>query len=190
MLKRKLLDQVSDVARFRHLSLRTEEAYRSWIKRFILFHDKRHPKDLGAEEIRAFLTHLALYRHVAASTQNVALNALLFLYRDVLKQEFPDLGAFERAKRPHRLPTVFTREEVAAVLAQLTGVHYLMASLLYGAGLRLMECLRLRVKDVDFALHQLTVREGKGAQDRVTMLPDSVYEGVCVAMARKPGMFF
>ena len=151
--KTKLLDQMRLVLRLKHLSIRTEHAYINWAKRFIVFHDKRHPKDLGAEEIRAFLTHLALHRHVAASTQNVALNALLFLYRDVLKQEFPDLGAFERAKRPPRLPTVFTREEVAAVLAQLTGVHYLMASLLYGAGLRLMECLRLRVKDVDFAYH-------------------------------------
>jgi integron integrase len=172
--KTKLLDQMRLVLRLKHLSIRTGHAYINWAKRFIVFHDKRHPKDLGAEEIRAFLTHLALHRHVAASTQNVALNALLFLYRDVLKQEFPDLGAFERAKRPHRLPTVFTREEVAAVLAQLTGVHYLMASLLYGAGLRLMECLRLRVKDVDFAYHQIVVRSGKGEQDRVTMLPRTV----------------
>lgn len=169
--KTKLLDQMRLVLRLKHLSVRTEHAYINWAKRFIVFHGKRHPKDMGAEEIRAFLTHLALHRHVAASTQNVALNALLFLYRDVLKQEFPDPGAFERAKRPRRLPTVFTQAEVAAILAQLAGVHYLMASLLYGAGLRLMECLRLRVKDVDCAYHQIVVRSGKGEQDRVTMLP-------------------
>jgi integron integrase len=126
---------------------------------------------MGAEEIRAFLTHLAIDCRVAASTQNVALNALLFLYRHVLQQDFPALGNLERAKRPRRVPTVFTPEEVTAVLAQLTGMHHLMASLLYGAGLRLMECLRLRVKDLDFAYHQITVRDGKGGQDRVTILP-------------------
>jgi len=176
--KTKLLDQMRLILRLKHLSIRTEQAYINWAKRFIVFHDKRHPKDMGAEEIRTFLTHLALDRHVAASTQNVALNALLFLYRDVLKQDFPDLGAFERAKRPRRLPTVFTRAEVAAVLAQLAGEHSLMASLLYGAGLRLMECLRLRVKDVDFAYHQIVVRSGKGEQDRVTMLPRTIEDAL------------
>jgi integrase len=125
--KTKLLDQMRLVLRLKHLSIRTEYAYITWTKRFIVFHEKRHPKDMGAEEIRAFLTPLALHRHVAASTQNVALNALLFLYRDVLKQELPELGTFERAKRPRRLPTVFTRGEVTMVLAQLAGVHYLMA---------------------------------------------------------------
>jgi integron integrase len=169
--KTTLLDQARLVLRLKHMSYRTEIAYLSWIKRFILFHDKRHPKEMGAPEIRAFLAHLALHDQVAASTQNGALNALLFLYRHVLKLPFPDLGDIERAQRPRRLPTVLTREEAQAVLAQLSGVPHLMASLLYGAGLRLMECVRLRVKDVDFAYQQITVRHGKGGQDRVTMLP-------------------
>jgi integron integrase len=166
------------VLRLKHLSPRTEYAYITWTKRFIVFHEMRHPKDMGAEEIRTFLTYLALQRRVAASTQNVALNALLFLYRDVLKQALPEIGVFERAKRPRRLPTVFTREEVTVVLAQLAGVHYLMASLLYGAGLRLMECLQLRVQDVDFAYHHIVVRSGKGAQDRMTMLPRSIEDAL------------
>lgn len=167
----RLLDQMREVLRLKHLSFRTEEAYISWAKRFILFHDKRHPRDMGAAEIRAFLSYLATHEHVAASTQNSALNALLFLYRSVLKQPFPHLEDIERAKRPCRLPTVFSREEVHAILTRLTGMPHLMTSLLYGAGLRLMECVRLRVKDVDFTYHQITVRDGKGAQDRVTMLP-------------------
>jgi integron integrase len=180
----KLLDQMRLAIRLRHLSQRTEQAYISWSRRFILFHQKRHPKEMGAEEIRAFLTHLAVNSRVAASTQNVALNALLFLYRHVLRQDFPPLNTLERAKRPHRVPTVFTREEVAAILAQLTGMHHLMACLLYGAGLRLMECLRLRVKDVDFASHQITVRHGKGAQDRMTMLPQAIKEPLHHHLAR------
>jgi integron integrase len=158
------------------MSLHTEEAYVSWVKRFILFHAKRHPSDMGADEIRAFLTHLAVHGKVAASTQNGALNALVFLYRHVLKQPFSDLEGIERAKRPRRIPTVFTAEETRALLAQLSGTPRLMAGLLYGAGLRLMECVRLRVKDVDFAYQQITVRDGKGAQDRVTMLPQSLQE--------------
>jgi integron integrase len=174
MAKPKLLDQVREAMRLRHMSYRTEEAYVNWIRRFIFFHNRRHPKDMGADEIRAFLSHLAVHLHVAASTQNVALNALLFLYRHVLRQEFPELGEIERAKRPRRLPTVLTREEITAMLAQLRGTHHLMASLLYGSGLRLMECLRLWVKDLDVAYRQLTVRDGKGAQDRVTMLPQSL----------------
>jgi integron integrase len=173
--KPKLLDQARLVLRLRHMSYRTEIAYLSWIKRFILFHHKRHPKDMGASEIRAFLAHLALHEQVAASTQNGALNALLFLYRHVLKQSFPDLDDVERAQRPQRLPTVFTREEAHAVLAQLRDMPALMARLLYGAGLRLMECVRLRVTEVDFASHQITVRHGKGGQDRVTMLPQSLH---------------
>ena len=173
--KPKLLDQARLVLRLRHMSYRTEIAYLSWIKRFILFHHKRHPKDMGASEIRAFLAHLALHEQVAASTQNGALNALLFLSRHVLKQPFPDLDDVERAQRPQRLPTVFTRGEAHAVLAQLRDMPALMARLLYGAGLRLMECVRLRVKDVDFAYHQITARHGKGGQDRVTMLPQSLH---------------
>jgi integron integrase len=176
MTKPTLLTQVRDALRLRHVSLRTEEAYVAWIKRYIVFHNRRHPWDMGAEEIRAFLTYLAVDRHVAASTQNVALNALVFLYRYVLRQEFPELGEIPRARQPRRLPTVFAPEEVHAVLAELTGMHRLMASLLYGAGLRLMECVRLRVQDVDFAYRQVTVRDGKGAQDRVTMLPQVLEE--------------
>jgi len=166
------------VLRLKHMSIRTEEAYVLWAKRFILFHHKRHPKDMGAQEIRAFLAHLAVHDHVAASTQNVALHALVFLYRAVLKQDFPELGKIERAKRPRHVPVVFTREEVSGVLAHLNGMPHLMASLLYGAGVRLMECVRLRVKDVDVAYHQITVHDGKGAHDRVTMLPQSVEPGL------------
>lgn len=172
----RLLDQMREVLRLKHLSYRTEEAYVSWVKRFILFHDKRHPRDMGAEEIRAFLSHLATHERVAASTQNSALNALLFLYRSVLKHPFPQLGDLERAKRPRRLPTVFSREEVDAMLSRLTGMPHLMGSLLYGAGLRLLECARLRVKDIDFPYHQITIRDGKGAQDRVTVLHRSLEE--------------
>ena len=174
--KTKLLDQMRDVLRLKHLSLRTEKAYISWVKRFILFHEKRHPKDMGASEIRDFLSYLATHDHVAASTQNSAFSALLFLYRYVLHQPSPQLEGIERAKRPHRVPTVLTRQEVQMVLSTLSGMPFLMASLLYGAGLRLMEGVRLRVKDLDFAYHQITVRDGKGAQDRVTMLPCSLVE--------------
>lgn len=172
----RLLDQMREVLRLKHLSFRTEETYVSWVKRFILFHEKRHPKDMGAAEIRAFLTHLATHGQVAASTQNSALNALLFLYRSVLKQPFPQLEDIERAKRPRRVPSVFSRAEVQAILSELSGLSHLMVGLLYGSGLRLMECVRLRVKDVDFTYHQITVRDGKGAQDRVTMLPRALVE--------------
>jgi site-specific recombinase XerD len=165
-----------NVIRLKHMSLRTEEAYVSWVKRFILFHDKRHPAAMGADAIRAFLTHLAVHGKVAALTQNGALNALIFLYRQVLKQPFPALEGIERAKRPKRIPTVFTADDMQALLAQLSGTPRLMAGLLYGAGLRLMEWVRLRVKDVDFAYQQITVRDGKGAQDRVTMLPQMLQE--------------
>jgi integron integrase len=174
--KGKLLDQMRQVMRLKHMSIRTEEAYVGWVRRFILFHDKRHPIDMGAQEIRAFLLHLAVHEKVAASTQHGALNALVFLYRHVPKQPFPELGEIERAKRPRRVPTVFTMEEATTVLAQLTGVHRLMANLLYGAGLRLMEGVRLRVKDVDVAYQQIIVRDGKGEQDRVTVLPQAVRE--------------
>jgi len=167
----KLLDQMRLTLRLRYMSLRTEQAYVGWTRRFILFHHTRHPREMGADEIRAFLTHLAVTGHVAASSQNVALHALLFLYRHVLQQPFAEIVDIERAKRPRRVPTVFTREEVHAVLTQLSGTPHLMASVLYGAGRRLMECVRLRVKDLDFAPHQLTVRDGNGAPDRVTMLP-------------------
>jgi integrase len=167
--KSHLLDRMRDSIRLKHLSYRTEEAYRNWAKRFIVFHDTRHPQDMGADEIRAFLTPLAVHDKVAASTQNGALNALLFLYRHVLRHPFPDLGEIERATRPRRVPAVLTQEEVQQVLAYLSGVPSLMARLLSGAGLRLMECVRRRVKELDVASRHMTVRNGKGAQDRVTI---------------------
>lgn len=167
----RLLDRVRDKIRLKHYSLRTEQAYLDWIKRFILHHGKRHPADMGATEVEAFLTHLAVAGKVAAATQNQAKSAILFLYREVLESELPWLEGVERAKAPKRLPVVLTREEAQAVLARLSGTHWLIGSLLYGAGLRIMECLRLRVKDVDFARGELLVRDGKGFKDRVTMLP-------------------
>jgi integron integrase len=172
----KLLDQVRDLIRLRHYSIRTEEAYSRWIKEYILYHQKRHPSQMGEHEVSEFLSNLALKRQVAASTQNQALSAILFLYRDVLKQPLDWIDNVERAKKPSRLPVVFTREEVRAILAQLNRSKWLMASLLYGSGLRLMECLRLRVKDIDFAYHQIVVRDGKGNKDRVTMLPTALKE--------------
>ena len=170
---KKLLDQVRDALRLKHYSIRTENSYVDWIRRYILFHHKRHPAEMGTAEIEAFLTHLAVEEHVAASTQNQALSALLFLYREVLHQDPGPIDAL-RARKPKRLPTVLTRDEVQRVIAQMSGTHQLMAKLLYGSGLRLMECLRLRVKDVDFTMRTITVRDGKGGQDRVTILPDSL----------------
>ena len=174
--KPKLLDQVRETIRRKHYSLRTEAAYIDWIKRYIFFHRKQHPRTMGAREMEQFLNYLAVDKKVAASTQNQALSALVFLYREVLRQEFDWMENLERAKRPARLPIVLTEAEVKGVLAHLDGRNWLMAGLLYGAGLRLMECVRLRVKDVDFAYGQITVRDGKGNKDRVTMLPVSVAE--------------
>lgn len=168
--KPKLLDQVRSALRLRHYSPRTEEAYCDWIRRFILFHGKRHPRGMAEAEIAAFLGHLAQERDVAASTQNQAMSALLFLYRDVLGLPLGFVDAFERPKRSARVPVVFTREEAHRVLAHLAGDYLLMAELLYGSGLRVMECVRLRVKDVDFGYRQITVRDGKGRKDRVTVL--------------------
>ena len=173
---KKLLDQVRDAIRRKHYSIRTEESYVNWIRRFILFHDKRHPREMGAPEVEAYLTYLAVEKKVAASTQNQALSALKFLYRHVLHQPLEGPLAPETAKRPKRLPTVLTREEVRRVLAHLQGTHLLMAQLLYGSGLRLMECMRLRVKDVDFSQQQILVRDGKGQKDRVTMLPATLVD--------------
>jgi integron integrase len=170
------LDQVREAVRARHYSLRTEEAYVRWTKRFILFHDKRHPRDMGVQEVQQFLTHLAVEGRVAAATQSQALSAIVFLYQQVLKQDIGWIDNVVRAKQPHRVPVVLTQDEVAAVLRHLSGTTWLMATLLYGSGLRLMECLRLRVKDLDFAYHQIVVRDGKGQQDRVTMLPQQVQE--------------
>jgi integron integrase len=171
-----LLDQVRGKIRLKHYSLRTEQAYSDWIRRFIRFHGTRHPREMGAAEVEAFLTHLAVDGKVAASTQNQAKSALLFLYKEVLESELPWLDNVEQAKAPKRLPVVLTRAEVQALLTRLDGTHWLMASLLYGAGLRLMECLRLRVKDVDFARKEILVRDGKGFKDRVTMLPVALVE--------------
>ena len=174
----RLLDQMRARIRRLGLSIRTEESYVGWVRRFILANGKRHPRDLGAREIEAFLTQLATHGQVAASTQNQALSALLFLYREVLQQELPWMDDIRRAKRPERLPVVLSREEVAALLTEMNGVPWLMASLLYGAGLRLMECVRLRVQDVDFVRHEITVRHGKGGKDRRTMLPAAAVEAL------------
>ena len=180
----KLLSQVRQQIRTRHYSIRTEEAYVSWIRDYILFHQKRHPAELNERDIGAWLSYLATERKVAASTQNQALSAILFLYREVLKVSLDWIDNIERARKPARLPVVFTREEVQAVLACLKDTPWLMASLLYGSGLRLMECVRLRVKDVDFAQRQIVVREGKGGRDRVTMLPLSLCEPLERQLAR------
>jgi integron integrase len=169
-----LLDRVRQALQARHYSDRTEQAYVAWIERFICFHGKRHPAEMGEREINQFLTDLAVKQKVSASTQNQALSALLFLYRHVLKREIGDLGEVIRARKPQHLPVVMTRDEVKAVLGHLTGDKWLMASLMYGAGLRLMECLRLRVKDIDFERSEITVRDGKGEKDRRTMLPASL----------------
>jgi integron integrase len=174
--KPKLLDQVRDVIRRKHYSIRTEQAYVDWIKRFIIYHGKRHPGEMAEEEVAKFLTHLARDLNVAASTQNQALSALLFLYKDVLKHEIGWLEKVERAKKPPKLPVVLSRDEVKQVFAHLHNVPKLMAGLLYGSGLRLMECVRLRIKDIDFALAQITVRDAKGGKDRVTMLPLNLSE--------------
>jgi integron integrase len=172
----KLLDQVRLTLRARHYSIRTEQAYVSCIRDFILFHEKRHPKGLGEQHISTWLSYLATERRVAASTQNQALSAILFLYHEVLGITLDRVEEVVRAKRPQRLPVVFTRQESADVLATLSGIHWLMANLLYGAGLRLMECLRLRVKDVEFSRNQINVRDGKGAKDCVSMLPEKLRE--------------
>lgn len=174
--KPRLLDEVRDRLRLKHYSLRTERAYVDWIKRYILFHGKLHPRDLGARHVEAFLTDLAVGRKVSASTQNQALAALLFLYREVLGIELPWLDDIVRAKKPQRLPVVLTVAEVQRLLARLDGSHGLMARMLYGTGMRLMECVRLRVKDVNFERNEIIVRDGKGGKDRVTMLPASLGE--------------
>lgn len=172
----RLLDRVRDEIRRRHYSLRTETSYLQWIRRFILFHGKRHPREMGRVEVAEFLTHLAVEGHVASPTQNQAFSALLFLYREVLELELSGLENVIRPRVPRRLPVVLTRVEVGAVLAELSGRHRLLAALLYGSGMRLMEGLRLRVKDLDFERLELAVRDGKGRNDRVTMLPASLVE--------------
>jgi len=172
--KPKLLDQVRQAIRTRHYSPKTEESYVHWIKRFIFFHKKRHPAEMGEKEIAQFLSSLASELHVSAATQNQALNGVLFLYREVLRKEIGYVDGVIRAKRPHRLPVVLTRQEVKSTLVALGQSDWLMVMLLYGAGLRLMECLQLRVKDIDFASNQILVLAGKGDKDRHTMLPTAV----------------
>lgn len=176
MTQQKLVDQVRNAIRVKHYSPRTEEAYWNWIKRFIIFHNKRHPNDMAESEISSFLSDLAVNKRVSASTQNQALSAILFLYNEVLKKPLDWIDNISRAKRPSRLPVVFTRQEVQSILRNLEGTKWLMASLLYGAGLRLTECLRLRVKDLDFSYGQMIVRDGKGSKDRITVMPDSLKE--------------
>jgi integron integrase len=185
----KLLDQVRDRLRVKHYSIRTKTQYVQWIKRFVLFHGKRHPRELGGPEVEAFLTHLAVEGNVAASTQNQALAALLFLYREVLEMELPWLDKVTRAKRPRHLPVVLNRQEVRRLLDEMSGVHGLMARLLYGTGMRLMECVRLRVKDVDFDRLEIIVRDGKGAKDRVTMLPESIVGDLQAHLERRRVLF-
>jgi len=180
----RLLDAVREVMRVHHYSISTEKSYIQWIKRYIYFHNKRHPKEMGGDEITAYLTHLAVVRNVSASTQNQALNALLFLYKRVLKTELPWMENVVRAKRPKRLPVVFTRQEVKSVLAQFEGTRWLIFSLMYGCGLRILECLRLRIKDIDFHYKQIVIRDAKGGKDRVTLLPDSLVEPIRNHMVR------
>lgn len=180
----RLLDQLRHQARFRHYSYRTEQAYVGWVRRFIIFHQKRHPAKMGAAEVEAFLSYLASERNVAAATQAQALSAVLFLYKAVLKIELPWLENIVRATRPRRLPVVLTTTEARGVIGHIEGTQWLIASLLYGSGLRVLEALRLRVKDVDLQFQQLTVRDGKGGKDRVTMLPTSLIAPLTVHLAR------
>ncbi len=174
----KLLDQLRGRLRVKHYSIRTEQAYVDWVRRFVLFHDKRHPRDLGQIEVEAFLTDMAVRRRVSASTQNQAKSAILFLYKEVINKELPWLNGVVSARVSQRLPVVLTVEEVNATLGRLRGTSALVARLLYGSGLRILECLRLRVKDIDFACREILVRDGKGAMDRVTMLPATLIESL------------
>lgn len=176
MKKPKLLDQIRNVIRYKHYSMRTEESYVHWVKRFIFFHNKRHPQEMGREEVSQFLTHLAVKQKVASSTQNQAFSAILFLYKHVLQKELGLLENVTRAKKPQKLPVVFTTDEIRSILLHLEGTKRLIANLLYGAGLRLNECLQLRVKDIDFGYKQITVRDGKGHKDRITVLPVHIIE--------------
>ena len=173
-----LLDRIRDKIRLKHYSIRTETAYVDWVRRFVNFHHRRHPRELGPEHVEAFLSHLAVQRNVASSTQNQAKSALLFLYKEVLGSELPWLENVESAKRPQRLPVVLTRTEVDAVLSRMHGTNGLIARLLYGSGLRLMEAVRLRVKDLELERCEILVRDGKGAKDRVTMLPSILMDAL------------
>ena len=172
----KLLDQLRHLIRIKHYSYRTEQAYTQWVRRYILFHDKRHPKDMGGKEIREYLNYLAITRKVSASTQNQALCSIIFLYKELLKIEIGEIESIVWAKRPKRLPVVFSKNEMKAILNEMSGIYKIMATLLYGAGLRLRECMLLRVKDIDFDYCQIIIHSGKGEKDRVTMLPKSIIE--------------
>ncbi len=174
----RLLDQIRHTIRIRHLSFETEKAYVFWAKKFILFHNKRHPKEMGQEEVTRFLSYLATHRNVAAATQNQALAAILFLYKEVLKVPLPWIDDVVRAKRPKRLPVVLTQDETKTIIAKLSGIKWLVVSMLYGSGLRQKECLRLRVKDVDLARCEVTVREGKGGKDRRTVLASKLCDPI------------
>ena len=171
-----LLDQVRQIIRIKHYSLRTEESYINWIKRFIFFHNKKHPKEMGEEEISQFITYLAKNEKVSASTQNQALCAIVFLYKNVLKKDLENSISIYWSKRPKKLPVVFTKGEAIEVLNNLKGNHWLVGMLLYGAGLRLSESLELRAKDIDFGYSQIVVRDSKGEKDRITMLPQKIIE--------------
>lgn len=184
MAEKKILDLVRESIRLKHYSIRTEEAYVNWIKRYILFHNKKHPVDLSEVHIRKYLSHLAVKQKVAASTQNQALNAIVYLYKNILKIELGDLGTIERAKRSRSIPVVFSQTEAKNVLDNMSGVNKLMASLLYGTGMRLMECVRLRIKDVDFGNNQILVRDGKGNKDRITVLPEKLKEILKIQIKR------
>jgi len=174
---KKLLDQYRDALRVRHYSYRTEVTYTSWVRQFILFHNKRHPREMGETEINAFITHLVNDRNIAASTQNQAISAILFLYRHVLEIQLDETALIPiRPLKPKRVPTVLSKDEAKRVIAKMDGVYKLMAQIMYGSGLRLMEVMRLRVKDLDFANRQIIVRDGKGENDRVTMFPDVLLE--------------
>ena len=178
MRKPRLLDRVRGAIRVRHYSLRKEQSYIQWIKRFIFYHNKRHPDEMGKKEIEAFLTHLAVDRKVAASTQNQALSAILFLYQKVLEHKLDWLDDVVRAKRPKHLPVVLSRKEVRQIIDLIDGTNGLIARLLYGTGMCQMECLRLRLKDIDFQYHQITIRSGKSDKDRFNVLPDSLVDSL------------
>lgn len=178
MAEMKLMDRVQQRIRLKGYSIRTEKTYMTWIKRFILFHNKRHPEQMGEKEIESYLTHLAMDLNISPSTQNQALNAIVFLYKQVLNMEMPGKIDAVRAKKPIHVPVVMSRDETMKVLNGISGVHHIMVSILYGTGLRAIECVRLRVKDIDFEINQIIVRDGKGAKDRVTIFPDQIKQAL------------
>lgn len=188
-MAKKLMAEVRNTLRLHHYSYRTEETYMQWIRRFILFNGKQHPREMGAREIQSFLSDLAVAGRVSASTQNQALSAILFLYQKVLQIDLPWLDDIVRAKRPVRVPVVLTRDEVSLILNAMSGKHWLMASLLYGSGLRLVECLRLRVQDIDSDYLQLTIRDGKGSKDRRTMLAEKLVPHIEQHLKRVRGIY-